>query len=364
MKKSAVTIGAFAFGATSAFAGGLERSAQSVSILFEPGTYAEFSLGVVSPDVTGVGNGPFAGLPSGDMAGTYSSAAFGYKQALSDKLDMALIIDQPIGADVNYPAANAPYAFAGSTADVSSYAVTGLLRYKLPSNVSLYGGLRAQSVEGTLNIIAPALSPAFTNYLLVADRDYRLGYVMGVAWEKPEIAARVALTYNSAITHSFDTTETGLAPIALNGVMDVEIPQSVNLEFQSGIAANTLLFGSIRWVDWTEFRVVPPFLGQAVVSFPNDIITYNLGVGRKFNDQWSGAVTLGYEKTHGDPIGNLSATDGNKSVGLAVTYTMDNMKITGGLRYIDIGDATTTSIGSSFNDNSGVAGGIRIGFNF
>ncbi|MDH5531627.1 MAG: hypothetical protein OEY05_16465, partial [Paracoccaceae bacterium] len=98
--------------------------------------------------------------------------------------------------------------------------------------------------------------------------------------------------------------------------------------------------------------------------FPNDIITYNLGVGRKFNDQWSGAVTLGYEKTHGDPIGNLSATDGNKSVGLAVTYTMDNMKITGGLRYIDIGDATTTSIGSSFSDNSGVAGGIRIGFNF
>ena len=352
-------------GAISANAGALERSTQSVAILFEPGTYAEFSLGIVSPDISGSGNGPFTGLASGDIAKSYSTLSFGYKQPLNDKLDMAVIVDQPVGADVSYPAANAPYPFAGSTAEVRSLAVTGLLRYKLPSNVSLYGGLRAESVKGDLNIIAPALTPAFTNYALTAKQNYQLGYVLGVAWEKPEIAARVALTYNSAITHDFDTIETGLGPSPIYDVMDVEIPQSLNLEFQSRIAANTLLFGSVRWVDWTAFRVAPNSLSPlAIVSYPNDMITYSIGIGRKFNETWSGAVTLGYERHFGDPVSNLTANDGSKSIGLAVSYTKDNMKITGGLRYIEIGDATTTSVGSSFSGNSGIAGGIRVGFNF
>ena len=79
MKHVLIALGAFALSAPSAIAGGLERSAQSVSILFEPGTYAEFSIGAVDPEVTGVGNGPFAGLPSGDMAGGYNPVKDLYK---------------------------------------------------------------------------------------------------------------------------------------------------------------------------------------------------------------------------------------------------------------------------------------------
>lgn len=363
------TASALALGATSAYAGALERSTQSVAPLFEPGEYAEFSFGTFSPDVTGTFGGV---LPSGNMADAYVTYSFAYKRALSSDLDMAVILDQPIGADVDYPAANAPYPFAGSNAEVRSTAVTGLLRYKFPSNVSVLGGLRLQSVNGNLQIIAPAVAPFFTNYNIVGDTDYGLGYVVGVAWEKPEIAARVALTYNSKIEHDIDTSETGLAPIALTGVMPVEVPQSVNLEFQTGIAADTLLFGSVRWVDWTAFEITPPGLNSLpipgrpvrLVSYSNDVITYNIGVGRKFNEQWSGAVTLGYEKTHGDPVGNLGPTDGLKSIGLAATYTMDNVKITGGVRYVDIGDATTTTIGSQFSDNDGFGVGIRVGYSF
>ncbi|MCV2872918.1 outer membrane protein transport protein [Defluviimonas sp. WL0050] len=346
--------------ASTALAGGLERSAQSVAILFEPGNYAEFTLGAFNPVVTGVGNGPFAGLVSGDMAGSYVTYSLGYKQALNDKVDLAIIVDQPIGASVSYPAGNAPYPFAGSSADVESLAVTGLLRYKLPSNFSVIGGVRVQASKGQVHLETPVL----TNYDLSADRDTALGYVMGVAWEKPEIAARVALTYNSKIDQSYDTVETGLALIPLNGTLDVQIPQSVNLEFQTGIAADTLLFGSIRWVDWTVFDITPQFLGSPIVSYSNDIVTYNLGVGRKFNEQWSGAVLVGYEKNLGDPVGNLGATDGYTSFGLAATYKVDNMKITGGVRYVAIGDATTTSVGSSFNDNSGIGAGIRVGYSF
>lgn len=361
MGRVLVTASALAVGAGSALAGGIERSTQSVAPLFEPGNYAEFSFGTFSPEVTGTFGGA---LPSGDMAPSYTTYSFAYKRALRDNLDMALIVDQPVGADVSYPAANAPYPFAGSLAEVRSNAVTGLLRYKFPSNVSVYGGIRAQSVKGNVAIIAPAVTPAFTNYAMTADRNFKLGYVVGVAWEKPEIAARVALTYNSKITHTFDTVETGLAPVGLPGQMDVEIPQSVNLEFQTGIAANTLLFGSIRWVDWTKFDITPPVLGVPIVSYSDDVVTYSLGVGRKFSEQWSGAVILGYEKTGGTPVGNLGPTDGYKSIALAATYTMDNVKITGGLRYVDIGDATTSTIGARFTDNSGVGAGLRVAFSF
>jgi long-subunit fatty acid transport protein len=104
-------------------------------------------------------------------------------------------------------------------------------------------------------------------------------------------------------------------------------------------------------------------VGSPLVSYPNDRTTYNLGIGRRFNEKWSGAITIGYEDADGEITGNLGPTDGFASVGLAATYTMDNIKITGGIRYVEIGDATTT-IGSNFTGNSGIGAGIRIGYSF
>lgn len=361
MERVLLSVSVLALGTGSALAGGIERSTQSIAPIFESGQYLEFSAGNFSPSVSGVFGGV---LSSGDMAGSQRSYSFAYKKDLNDKLDAALIVDQPVGADVNYPASSAPYPFAGSNATVRSTAITGLLRYKLPSNFSIIGGLRAEAVKGNLQIIAPALTPAFTNYQLDAERDWSLGYVVGVAWEKPEIAARVSLTYNSAIKHTLSTVETGLAPIALNGALDVEIPQSVNLEFQTGIAKDTLVFGSVRWVDWTAFNITPQYLNSAVVSNSDDTFSTTLGIGHRFNDHWSGAVMIGYEKTQGTPVGNLGPTDGYKSIGIAATYTVDNIKITGGVRYVDIGDATTSTIGSKFTDNDGVGVGIRVAYSF
>jgi len=52
-------------------------------------------------------------------------------------------------------------------------------------------------------------------------------------------------------------------------VTEIKTPQSVNLEFQTGIAKVTLLFGSVRWVDWTAFNIFP-------ADFPdvNPIVSY------------------------------------------------------------------------------------------
>ena len=367
MKRILTTAAAMAAMASTAQSGGVERSTQSVAILFEEGRYAEFSMGYFSPDVSGsllAPVGPFpAGSASGNMLSGSTALSFGYKAALNEKLDLAIIIDEPIGAKVRYPGAFGafPYPLAGTSADLTSDAITALLRYKLPSNFSVYGGLRYQTVKGVVSI--PFVGAPGPGYTLETNHDSELGYVVGFAWENPEIAARVALTYNSAITHTLDSVETGPTPVI--GTFDTEVPQSVNLEFQTGVATDTLLFGSIRWVDWSVFEIDPPGypLPSALVSYPKDRTTYNLGLGRRFNDSWSGAVTLGYEASDGEITGNLGPTDGFASVGVAATYTLDNMKITGGLRYVDIGD-TVTSLGSNFVDNSGIGVGFRIGYTF
>ena len=358
MKHYALVTAAMLAATSGAHAGGVERSAQSVAILFEQGRYVELSFGRFAPDVSGVS--PLSpGASSGDMAGDYNSWSLGYKMDLGDRMTFAMILDQPIGANVDY-ATGTGYPLGGSTAKLSSSAVTALLRYKFDNNVSVYGGLRYETVHGEVSL------PSVAGYTLDTNYDSELGYVVGVAWEKPEIAARVALTYNSAINHTLDAVETG--PIPGSSDFETEVPQSLNLEFQTGIAKDTLLFGSIRWVDWTAFVInpdgYPPAFGN-LVDYANDRTTYNLGVGRRFNDTWSGAVTIGYEKSDGARTGNLGPSDGLKSIGLAATYTMDNMKITGGVRYVDIGDATTNlPVSGVFTDNSGVGVGIKIGYTF
>jgi len=141
----------------------------------------------------------------------------------------------------------------------------------------------------------------------------------------------------------------------------------VNLDFQTGVAANTLVFGQIRWVDWSGSTInIPPAiagaLGGPLLTYAEDRISYTLGVGRKFNDTWSGAVTLGYEPSAGGIFSPLSPNDGYRSIGLGVTYTLDNMKISGGVRYVEVGDALTAL--GPFNDNTAVGVGVKVGWTF
>ncbi len=349
--------------AGSAGAGGIERTSQSVAPLFEEGRYLEFSIAGASPDVTGVGVALSPGQSSGDILESFLQFGAAYKADLNDTWSYALIVDQPYGADIAYPADTAYFA-AASTAELRSYALTGLLQYNMPSRVSVYGGVRIQSLEAEANI------PFGGNYTAQAERDWGVGYVLGVAYEQPEIALRVALTYNSEVEHELATTEFG----ALTSTTVVNTPDSLNLEFQTGVAEDTLLFGSIRWVDWSEFTLDPiqwnnlVTMGRPLVSYGGDYVTYNIGLGRRLNDSWSVAGTLGYETEVNALTTNLGPTDGYWSVGLAATYTINNVEITGGVRYVDIGNAGTQVgapvPGGLFEDNHALAAGLRVGFSF
>ncbi|WP_104491222.1 OmpP1/FadL family transporter [Paracoccus denitrificans] len=382
MKRIITGIGALLATAAPVLAGGIERAPQSLAPLFEQGNYLELSFGGVNPTVRGR---DVAGVSTGDVAQGYGFFGLAYKHQFNENLSGALIVEQPFGADVLYPTANSP-VLGGTRVEVNSTTYTALLRYKFENNFSVHGGIRGSHADGKLSLRGagyggppvptdPDVQPGVSGYDLDIDGAWGIGWVAGVAYEMPEIAARVSLTYNSPITHDFDMKESfSGTPIATSGSYEVKTPRSWTLEGQTGIAEDTLLFGSIRWVKWSEFRVdnffFPTQTGAELVEV-EDTTTYTIGVGRKFTENWSGSISFLYEPSEGDTVSPLAPVNGRKGVTLAAIYTMDNIKITTGINYTKLGDATL-GVGPSGNkrevarmdDGDAWGIGVRIGYSF
>lgn len=355
---------------TSAFAGGLERTDQSVGVLFEEGSHLELGLTFAFPDVSGVGStlSPTPGAESGDIADEYTQARLAYKADINDRLSYAFIYDQPYGADVTYEKSR--YFASNSSAFVDTNALTGILQYNLSSSddgggFSVFGGLRAQRMGAGADI------PFLGKYVITTDDDWGYGYLAGVAYEKPEIALRVSLTYTSEIEHKLPSEERlGMA----TGSSDTEIttPESWYLEFQSGVAPKTLVFGSVRYVPWSDFEIAPKLYtrvtGAPLAFFEDNRTTYRLGVGRQFTNDLSGFVVLGYEAETGSPTTNFTPVDGFISYTVGGTYNFsDRGKIRLGIRYADVGDADTVLQGRSpagiFENNDAWGVGLTVSFN-
>ena len=356
----AALLAASAFGP--AWAGGFERSSAPLGFMFEAGTYGELSYSNVNPEISGTtivptGGGAIpAGTVTGNISKAYSSVGLSFKTDLAGNLSLGVMLDPSYGADQAYPTGTG-YLIAGTRAELNGDTVALIGRYKISDAVSVHAGVRSVGIGGNARVVIPGAT-----YSATYKNDRGTGYLVGVAYEKPEIALRLALTYASETKHDLATSVVGVGPV---GSEQIELPKSLTLDAQSGIAANTLLFGSIRWVDWSSTRLnsigypTPP-----LVSHANDSITYTLGLGRKFSETWSGAVSLGYEDSKGGIASNLSPTDGYFSVGIGGSYTRGNMKISGGVRYVDIGEAKSLSGATAFRDNSAIGVGLKVGFTF
>lgn len=364
---------------SSATAGGIDRSSQFLEPLFEEGgesgSFVTFGLGRVSPSAQA------SNLGVADPLGSYNAVSLAYKTDLSERLSFALILDEPYGADIRYELAS---VFAGGGASVSSEQISALFRYKFNDNWSAIGGLRAVRIDGSIDTFTAAPVPGgIAPISIQASSDLAFSGVIGVAYERPEIALRVALSYNSSVSSDFSGSETVFADVtrataAATGATNftVEFPESINLEFQTGIAADTLLFGSVRHSFYDGFNLTSPAnadifggaLGaQQYVNFANDTTTYELGIGRRFNENWAGAVTLGYESAGVRPSTTaLAPTTGFSSISVGGTYTQGPMSISGGVSYIVPGDQLVNSAAgvATFNDNEAIAVGFRLSYNF
>ena len=401
---------------TGAFAAAVDRSGQSISAFLQPGNYFEAGISVLDPNVSGTTIAALGNQNTGDMAGDYYFPSAALKLQLTDNFSFGLIYDQPFGADVEYTQSAAfTHPTQGNTsAEVDTQNISMIFGFQPNQNWNLYAGPVYQTVKGNVSLRGAAYSvlggyhptagalpaSALAGYDANISEDGAVGWLAGVAYQIPEIALKASVTYRSEIDHDININETlpslatlssGLVPLPYTeGSTTITTPQSVNLDFQTGIMADTVAFANLRWVNWKDFAIRPNKFGQAsnllgqnptvnqpngfdLLAYSDDQISATVGVGRKLSEKWAGNVSVGYDTGAGNPVSTLGPTEGYWNVGLGVQYSpAANYFIAGGVKYFMLGDADAQS-GSQFGTNEYVANfedndawgyGLKMGYRF
>ena len=406
---------------TGAFAAALDRSGQSISAFLQPGNYFEAGISVLDPSVSGkVRNGysPSAAPPSAiglqntnlsDMGDDYYFPSAALKLQVTDHFSFGLLYDQPFGADATYSLSDTVSVAAGGVGlfhngtestevEVKTQSISMIFGYQPTENFNFYAGPVYQTFEGDVQLrgLAYGGNATFGGYNASIKETGDIGWLAGAAFQIPDIALKASVTYRSEIEHSVNVKESfnsaglfaGLnAAPSLN--TDITTPQSVNLDFQTGIMANTVAFANVRWVDWSIFSIQPYKFGLAsknalvqsqsgkpefdLVAYTDDQISATVGVGRKLNDQWAGNVSVGWDSGAGNPATTLGPTEGYWNVGLGAQFSPTPQTfIAGGVKYFWLGDAKaqtgaqfdTAGYVAEFKDNHAIAYGLKMGYKF
>lgn len=426
MKRILVGVSVLALTTGTAFAAGLDRSGQSVSSIFAADGTTALTFGVVTPSITGKD----AGGASYDVGKQFIQSGLTFTQSVGPRFNYSFILDKPYGVDVDYNADPLTSALGGTRADLNSSAMTVVGRFKVTDRISVFGGIGAQNIEAMVDLngqayagpistaavarTVPGLEPAVLGAALAGDvaaatlidTTYGAGttaalggavgtaitgfnatggyafrmkestspnYVIGAAYEIPDIALRVAGTYRFEATHTatisedlFGTTFDDTTP-GYDNEIDFVAPQSFNLELQTGIAPGTLVTASYRWTEFSAVDIVPTALGSDLVNI-EDAHRFTLGVARRFNDRFAGSMTLIFEpETGGKTVSPLSPTDGLKGISFGGQFTDGPIKLSGGVNYSWIGDADAGVAGTKaaeFRDNHAIGIGFKAEITF
>ena len=370
--------------AGSAQAGGLDRGGYNIDLLFDPGRIVgEAGFVFVAPDrklknVTDTNAGNFVG--SDGLGGGTTSAKdsedyyiprIGVKAGIGDAIDCMFDYSQPWGAHTK-PGANWMGANDNIETKVYSdnYAATCSYRFDVgPGQFRVIGGAFYQEVGGFKErLVAPDFAAIGNGVGRLSLKGDGWGWRAGVAYEIPEYAFRTSLVYNSEvdldkITGTLDLREV-FGPTARYDVFGAQkMPDTLELKVQSGIAPDWLAFGSVKWTDWSQLQSIP-FCVVGTVSTCTaagqitslDLIyrdgwTISGGVGHKFNDQWSGALSLTWDR--GTSQGYGTQTD-VWTIGAGVSYMPKEnieVRLAGAYSILTSGSSgTITSNGTTYGN--------------
>ncbi|MCJ8146169.1 long-chain fatty acid transporter [Acinetobacter sp. A3.8] len=331
-------------------------------------------------------------------------AAYNAGGATADTINTAVraAIAQQVAAGIS--GVNALLGTGATDVKVKTENLSFLFGFQPTENWNFYAGPVFQQLEGRVSLRGQAYS-LYNGYDATIGKENGWGWLAGMAYQIPEIALKASVTYRSEIDYDANVIESiptlpalallgssgGAAAAAIaaaSGQTEITTPQSVNLDLQSGIMANTVAFAQIRWVDWSNFSIRPykfglvseavgPLVGRPdgfnLVEYSEDQISANVGVGRKLNDLWSGSVSVGWDSGAGNPVSTLGPTEGYWNVGLGVQYSpAPNYFVQAGAKYFWLGDAQAQTGAQSggdeyvaeFEDNTAIAYGLKLGYRF
>ena len=97
----------------------------------------------------------------------------------------------------------------------------------------------------------------------------------------------------------------------------ITTPQSVNLDFQTGVYKDTLIFLNARWVNWKETTIRPTQFGALTElataelsqgtyaggfnldDYHKDQYSATFGLGHQFTDRWSASTDVSWDSGTG-----------------------------------------------------------------
>ena len=393
-------------------AAAMDQSGQSILAFLEDKNYFEANIAAVSPDISGkirdrtdLVDANSRDLNTGDMANSFQYYNAALKLQIAPKMSFGLIYDQPFGASVQYPLrsnntfSDNEYTQTGTSVDVDTQNISMLFGFQPDPHINLYGGGVYQTVKGSVSLRGNSMS-IFNGYDAHFKEDSAVGWLAGAAFQIPEIALKAAVTYRSEIKHKIDTQETIFGEsLILTTPADTKIttPQSVNLDFQTGVYKDTLIFLNARWVNWKETTIRPTQFGALTElataelsqgtyaggfnldDYHKDQYSATFGLGHQFTDRWSASTDVSWDSGTGNPASVLNPTKGGWGLGLGIQYNpAANYFIAGGIKYFWIGDANAQDgtyyipvPGASeiaqqgdYSNNTAIAYGLKMGYRF
>jgi long-subunit fatty acid transport protein len=367
-------------------AAGLERRNIETDFLFADGMVVDLGVGSVSPSFTASQGGAFAFEAGKNIAPRFSVITGNFKVAIDDNLDLGFWhTNSGNGVHVDYGTVTGPgmtgalnSTFTAVTnsaqikADLSIPTTMIAARYSINENLSILAGAKYVNVSGgqlmlpsELGVADPAalgVGDAFIDTTSVWNLGSKdgTGTVFGVAYEIPEIALRVSLVAEGDIALSIPTTTGG--GVAANGNSTASIGDATTLSFQTGIAENTLLFGSVRQSNWADNQInVPTSAGPAQVSSFKDGENFTIGIGRKFSDKLSGSISYYFSDGDGNGASELSPFGETKTVSLGTKYSLnEGTDVSFGLSQSERGDATTGKFAAKLTGSSVTSIGVKL----
>lgn len=393
LRKGFLTIASAALMSGAAYAGGIERNGYNIDLLFDPSNVAiEGTATYVSPHREYTNTQNFNGIGGSDPevrdTKDYFNGSVGLKARIVDGVDCLVDYSQPWGAHsapgLNWTGSNDN---AETKINSDNYGLTCSYKFDMgKGQLRLIGGGFYQTVDGFKeSLVTPAIVPGFDGTGRLDLDSHGWGWRAGVAYEIPEYAFRASLVYNSEVklddisgTLDLSNVSPALVP-GLGGVVwdvygSTKMPDSIELSVQSGIAPDWLAFGSVKWTDWSQLQTIPFYLDGTDIQatsldlFYRDGWTITGGVGHKFTEQWSGAVSVTWDR--GTSQGYGSQTDTwlfGTGVNFAATKNVD-IKLSGAVGWMKSGsssayvyDGVTYGADNSYDFGTDFVGAISTG---
>ncbi|MDF2389022.1 outer membrane protein transport protein [Nostoc ellipsosporum NOK] len=284
----------------SAHAGGFSRGTADTDILFEDGNFnMRTSVTYVAPTRKYSKNLLNPNLIGENYADSYVVPSAAVKFKLSDSLSCAGTYTESYGGGATWSSPSGTLAKLKENFTIYEGAVTCGVKFDLSKGrFWILGGVYHEDVDYNLLAVAGLLNVKLS--------DSNVGWRAGVAYDIPEIALRAQLMYRSGV--SIDASGTAdasppLTPISLTrpATGDTKFPQSLEFKAQTGVAPGWLVYGSVKWTDWSVTKQLNLHIPSLGIENGNDYFwrdgwTVTGGVGHQFNDQLSGTVFASYDR--------------------------------------------------------------------